>query len=68
MPKVPNQGPWPRPARGGWLQAGPWYAVKRRVLGPPLVTEQLRNERLTRPLALGVLSCDGLSSAAYGTE
>jgi uncharacterized membrane protein len=47
---------------------GFWYAVKRRVLGPPLVTEQLTNERLSKPLALGVLSCDGLSSAAYGTE
>jgi hypothetical protein len=47
---------------------GFWYQVKRRALGPPLVTEQLRNERLSRPLALGVLSCDGLSSAAYGTE
>ena len=47
---------------------GFWYSVKRRVLGPPLVTEQLGNERLSRPLALGVLSCDGLSSAAYGTE
>ena len=50
------------------LPDGFWYAVKRRVLGPPLVTEQLKNERLSRPLALGVLSCDGLSSAAYGTE
>ena len=38
------------------------------MLGPPLVTEQLKNERLSKPLALGVLSCDGLSSAAYGTE
>ncbi|HEY1323761.1 MAG TPA: amino acid permease, partial [Streptosporangiaceae bacterium] len=47
---------------------GFWYSVKRRMLGPPLVTEQLKNERLSRPLALGVLSCDGLSSAAYGTE
>jgi amino acid transporter len=47
---------------------GFWYLVKRRVLGPPLVTEQLANERLSKPLALGVLSCDGLSSAAYGTE
>ncbi|HEY1323357.1 MAG TPA: hypothetical protein VGF32_24075, partial [Streptosporangiaceae bacterium] len=47
---------------------GFWYSVKRRVLGPPLVTEQLKNQRLSRPLALGVLSCDGLSSAAYGTE
>jgi len=33
-----------------------------------MVNEQLRNERLSRPLALGVLSCDGISSAAYGTE
>ena len=45
-----------------------WYSVKRRMLGPPLVTEQLRQERLSKPLALGVLSCDGISSAAYGTE
>ena len=42
--------------------------MKRRLLGPPMVNEQLRNERLSRPLALGVLSCDGISSAAYGTE
>ena len=45
-----------------------WYSAKCRVLGPPLVTGQLAGERLSRPLALGVLSCDGLSSAAYGTE
>ena len=44
------------------------YSIKRRLLGPPLVTEQLKQERLSRPLALGVLSCDGISSAAYGTE
>jgi amino acid transporter len=44
------------------------YALKRKLLGPPLVNEQLSEERLTRPLALGVLSCDGISSAAYGTE
>jgi amino acid transporter len=47
---------------------GFWYAAKRRFLGPPMVNEQLRVERLSRPLALGVLSCDGISSAAYGTE
>src|ERR1700733_2915695 len=47
---------------------GFWYSVKCRALGPPLVTGQLAGERLSRPLALGVLSCDGLSSAAYGTE
>ena len=50
------------------LPDGFWYAAKRRLLGPPLVTEQLSSERLSKPLALGVLSCDGLSSAAYGTE
>jgi amino acid transporter len=44
------------------------YAIKRRLLGPPLVTEQLSEERLSKPLALGVLSCDGISSAAYGSE
>ena len=44
------------------------YSIKRRLLGPPMVNEQLHNERLSRPLALGVLSCDGISSAAYGTE
>jgi hypothetical protein len=44
------------------MPEGFWYSVKRRVLGPPLVTEQLKNERLSIPLALGVLSCDGLSS------
>ena len=45
-----------------------WYTAKLRLLGPPMVNEQLRQERLSRPLALGVLSCDGISSAAYGTE
>jgi amino acid transporter len=45
-----------------------WYTAKRRLLGPPLVTGQLKEERLSKPLALGVLSCDGISSAAYGTE
>jgi amino acid transporter len=44
------------------------YSLKRRLLGPPLVNEQMGEERLSRPLALGVLSSDGISSAAYGTE
>jgi amino acid transporter len=44
------------------------YSLKRRLLGPPLVNEQMTTERLSRPLAIGVLSCDGISSAAYGTE
>jgi hypothetical protein len=49
------------------LPDGCWYTAKRRLLGPPLVTEQLTSERLSKPLALGVLSCDGLSSAAAVT-
>ena len=44
------------------------YTLKRKLLGPPLVNEQISEERLSRPLALGVLSSDGISSAAYGTE
>jgi amino acid transporter len=44
------------------------YSLKRRLLGPPLVNEQMSEQRLSRPLALGVLSSDGISSAAYGTE
>ncbi|HEX9064995.1 MAG TPA: amino acid permease [Streptosporangiaceae bacterium] len=44
------------------------YAIKRRLLGPPLVNEQLSEERLSKPLALGVLAPDGISSSAYGTE
>jgi amino acid transporter len=44
------------------------YAIKRRLLGPPLVNEQLDEERLSNGLALGVLAPDGISSSAYGTE
>ena len=53
---------------GGDMPETFWYSVKRRLLGPPMITEQLKEERLSRPIALGVLSCDGISSAAYGTE
>ncbi len=45
-----------------------WYSTKRRLLGPPLVNQDLGEQRLTNPLALGVLSPDGISSSAYGTE
>ena len=50
------------------LPEGFWYSAKRRLLGPPLVNEQLSEERLSKTLALGVLSCDGISSANYGSE
>jgi hypothetical protein len=54
--------------RLGGLPETFWYSVKRRLLGPPLVNDQLRVERLSKPLGLGVLSCDGISSANYGSE
>jgi amino acid transporter len=44
------------------------YRLKNRLLGPPLVTEQLATERLAKPIALGVLAPDCISSSAYGTE
>jgi amino acid transporter len=44
------------------------YVLKRRLLGPPLVNEQLSEERLSNSMALGVLSPDGISSSAYGPE
>ena len=44
------------------------YSLKRLVLGKPLITEQLKSERLSNPVALGVLSPDAISSSAYGTE
>jgi amino acid transporter len=45
-----------------------WYQAKRRLLGPPMINAQLREQRLSKFLALGVLSPDGISSSAYGTE
>src|SRR5487761_1807638 len=54
--------------RSGGQPEGLWYTAKRRLLGPPLVNDQLGEQRLSKPLALGVLSPDGISSSAYGTE
>ncbi|MDQ1722244.1 MAG: hypothetical protein QOI26_1978 [Pseudonocardiales bacterium] len=44
------------------------YRVKRVLLGPPLVSSQLHEEKLSKKTALGVLSSDCISSSAYGTE
>ncbi len=44
------------------------YVFKRLFLGKPLITEQLKAERLSNAVALGVLSPDAISSSAYGTE
>jgi amino acid transporter len=50
------------------MPEGLGYSVKRRLLGPPLVNEELSEQRLSKGLALGVLAPDGISSSAYGTE
>jgi amino acid transporter len=44
------------------------YRCKRKLLGPPLVRDDLQHERLSKRLALGVLSSDCISSSAYGSE
>ncbi|NIH83343.1 APC family permease [Amycolatopsis granulosa] len=44
------------------------YVLKRILLGRPLITSRLHAERLSNPVALGVLSPDAISSSAYGTE
>lgn len=44
------------------------YRAKRILLGPPIVTAQLHDERLSKKAALGVLSSDCISSSAYGSE
>jgi amino acid transporter len=41
---------------------------KRVVLGKPMINDQLKHERLSNPVALGVLSPDAISSTAYGSE
>ncbi|MGP7998464.1 MAG: amino acid permease [Streptosporangiaceae bacterium] len=54
--------------RGDDLREGLGYTFKRKLLGPPMVNEQLGEQRLSNVLALGVLAPDGISSSAYGTE
>jgi amino acid transporter len=41
---------------------------KRVFLGKPMINDQLQHERLSNPVALGVLSPDAISSTAYGSE
>jgi amino acid transporter len=44
------------------------YRLKRLLLGPPLISDQLTGQRLGKPTALAVLSSDVMSSSAYATE
>jgi amino acid transporter len=54
--------------RGDSLPEGVGYTLKRRLLGPPMVNQELDEQRLSNVAALGVLAPDGISSSAYGTE
>ncbi len=47
---------------------GARYRLKNKLLGRPLHTEQLEEERLGKPTALAVFASDNLSSSAYATE
>src|SRR4030095_8525500 len=44
------------------------YRAKRVLLGPPLTTSQLIEERISKRVALAVFSSDPISSTAYATE
>jgi amino acid transporter len=61
--EVGERGERPRSAPGRWLSG-----LRRGLLGPPLAVTALVDERLSKRLALPVLSSDALSSVAYGTE
>lgn len=44
------------------------YLLKLLLLGRPLVNSAERTERMSKRMALGVLSSDCVSSSAYGSE
>jgi amino acid transporter len=48
--------------------SNPLQRAKRLLVGRPLATERLDNERLTKTTALAVLSSDAISSVAYATD
>lgn len=45
-----------------------YYSMKRRLIGKPLKSTQLSEQRLNKTKALAILSSDALSSVAYGPE
>src|SRR6476646_7709620 len=69
-PTAPVMQPMPVPSVPG-LELPPdsvRYRLKNKLLGAPLHTEQLEDERLGKPTALAVFASDNLSSSAYATE
>lgn len=45
-----------------------YSAIKRFLIGKPLKSKELREQKITKTKALALLSSDALSSVAYGTE
>ncbi|UKS25458.1 APC family permease [Paenibacillus sp. HWE-109] len=45
-----------------------WYALKRFLIGQPLKSADLGEQKLNKTKALAILSSDALSSVAYGPE
>jgi amino acid transporter len=72
VPAAPGPGRGTRPTATATIEVDLpetlRYRLKNTLLGPPLTNEQLSSERLSRPVALGVLAPDCISSSAYGTE
>jgi amino acid transporter len=62
--------PEPLPAEAGIPMPpdGIGYRLKRKLLGPPLHSDELDHQRLGKPTALAVFASDNLSSSAYATE
>jgi amino acid transporter len=63
--------PQPAPAGAAAVPIPPdgiGYRLKRRLLGPPLHSEALSEQRLGKPTGLAIMASDNLSSSAYATE
>ena len=58
----------PMPDRLPALPESAGYKIKRRLLGPPIHSDELDHQRLGIPTALAVFSSDCISSSAYATE
>src|SRR5271154_4694814 len=63
-----SSAPLGRPLGAVRLPESLSYRLKRKLLGPPLVSDRLSSQRLGKPTALAVLSSDVMSSSAYATE
>jgi amino acid transporter len=73
LPVADQQIKAPEPAPAGAAAVpippdGLGYRLKRRLLGEPLHSEALSEQRLGKPSGLAIMASDNLSSSAYATE